>query len=68
MEKSQIKENYYYVFVACSFFFFVIAYLYFPYVSSVSLFGVWTDMSQTEKPDARLWRKLRLRLVTRLSR
>jgi hypothetical protein len=28
----QIKENYYYVFVACSSFFFVIAYLYFPYV------------------------------------
>jgi hypothetical protein len=26
----QIKENYYYVFVACSAFFFVIAYLYFP--------------------------------------
>jgi hypothetical protein len=29
---SQIKENYYYVFVACSSFFFVVAYLYFPYV------------------------------------
>jgi hypothetical protein len=28
----QIKENYYYVFVACSSFFFVVAYLYFPYV------------------------------------
>jgi len=27
---SHIKENYYYVFVACSAFFFVIAYLYFP--------------------------------------
>ncbi|KAI4766992.1 putative MFS monosaccharide transporter [Aureobasidium sp. EXF-3400] len=27
---AHIKESYYYVFVACSFFFFVIAYLYFP--------------------------------------
>ncbi|KAI4722039.1 putative MFS monosaccharide transporter [Aureobasidium sp. EXF-10727] len=27
---SHIKENYYYVFVACSLFFFILAYLYFP--------------------------------------
>lgn len=30
---ANIHENYYYVFVACSFFFLVVAYLYFPYVS-----------------------------------
>lgn len=29
---ANIKENYYYVFVACSLFFLVIAYLFFPYV------------------------------------
>ncbi|KAH0153017.1 hypothetical protein KCU67_g9639, partial [Aureobasidium melanogenum] len=27
---SHIRENYYYVFVCCSLFFFIIAYLYFP--------------------------------------
>jgi hypothetical protein len=32
LREKQIKENYYYVFVACSSFFFVVAYLYFPYV------------------------------------
>lgn len=67
-EKSiQIKENYYYVFVACSFFFFVVAYLYFPYVyfTGGAPFVTNADTSQTEKPDARLWRKLRLRLATR---
>lgn len=30
---ANIKENYYYVFVACSFFFLVIAYFFFPYVN-----------------------------------
>lgn len=27
---ATIHENYYYVFVACSFFFLIVAYLYFP--------------------------------------
>ena len=69
-EQKQIKENYYYVFVACSFFFFVISYLYFPYIyfSRTAISVTNTDESQTEKPDAKRWRKLRLRLVTRLLR
>ena len=31
---ANIQENYYYVFVGCTLFFFIVAYMYFPYVSS----------------------------------
>lgn len=30
---ANIQENYYYVFVGCTLFFFIVAYMYFPYVS-----------------------------------
>lgn len=33
---ANIKENYYYVFVGCTLFFLVVAYLYFPYVNTSS--------------------------------
>jgi hypothetical protein len=36
---AHIQENYYYVFVGCTVFFFTIAYFYFPYVSSPALEG-----------------------------
>ncbi len=32
---ANIRENYYYVFVACSFFFLVVAYFYFPCVALI---------------------------------